>query len=136
MSKPRRPTGDADFDALLRRRAKRSRAKAKKRRRLNGMLGLAIAVGVLTLVALSFGGAYAFSSSCSLASLTPVGIGQNSFVYAADNSLLGAIPAEKNRQPVADAQISPWVPRATVAIEDRRFWHHGGIDPKGIVRAL
>jgi penicillin-binding protein 1A len=136
MSKSRRPTGDPDFDALLRRRAKRSREKAKKRRRLNGLLGLGIAAGVLTLVALSFGGAYAFSSSCSLASLTPVGIGQNSFVYAADNSLLGSIPAEKNRQPVSDAQISRWVPGATVAIEDRRFYSHGGIDPKGIVRAL
>jgi penicillin-binding protein 1A len=136
MSRSRRPTGDADFDALLRRRAKRSRDKAKKRRRLNGLLGLGIAVGVLALVALSFGGAYAFSSSCSLSSLTPVGIGQNSFVYAADNSLLGSIPAEKNRQPVTDAQISRWVPKATVAIEDRRFYSHGGIDPKGIVRAL
>jgi penicillin-binding protein 1A len=136
MTRSRRPTGDPDFDALLRRRAKRSRAKAKKRRRLNGLLGLGIAAGILTLVALSFGGAYAFSSSCSLSSLTPVGIGQNSFVYAADNSLLGAIPAEKNRQPVADSQISAWVPKATVAIEDRRFYSHGGIDPKGIVRAL
>jgi penicillin-binding protein 1A len=135
MSKGRRPS-DPDFDALLRRRAKRSREKAKKRRRTNGLLGLGIGAGVLTLVALSFGGAYAFSSSCSLASLTPVGIGQNSFVYAADNSLLGAIPAERNRQPVTDAQISPWVPKATVAIEDRRFYRHGGVDPKGIARAL
>jgi penicillin-binding protein 1A len=134
-SSPKRPS-DPDFDALLRRRAKRSREKAKKRRRLNGLLGLGIAVGVLTLVALSFGGAYAFSSSCSLAALKPVGSDQNSFVFAADNSLLGAIPAEKNRQPVTDARISPWVPKATVAIEDRRFYTHGGIDPKGIVRAL
>jgi penicillin-binding protein 1A len=120
----------------MRRRSKRSREKAKKRRKLKGVLGLGIAAGVLALVGLSFGGAYAFSSSCSLSSLTPVGIGQNSFVYAADNSLLGAIPAEKNRQPVADTRISPWVPRATVAIEDRRFYSHGGIDPQGIIRAL
>jgi penicillin-binding protein 1A len=136
MSRPRRPSPDPDFDALMRRRSKRSREKAKKRRRLKGVLGLGIAAGVLALVGLAFGGAYAFSSSCSLSSLTPVGIGQNSFVYAADNSLLDAIPAEKNRQPVADARISPWVPRATVAIEDRRFYSHGGIDPQGIIRAL
>jgi penicillin-binding protein 1A len=129
-------TGDADLDALLRRRARRKRERARRKRRFGGLVGLGIAVGVLVLVALSFGGAYAFSASCSLSSLTPVGIGQNSFVYAADNSLLGAIPAEKNRQPVAEREISPWVPRATVAIEDRRFYHHGGVDPKGIVRAL
>ena len=38
---------------------------------------------------------------CDLDKLRPVAIGQNSFVYAADGSLLGTIPAEQNRQPVA-----------------------------------
>src|SRR2546425_1062475 len=28
------------------------------------------------------------------------------------------------------------MPKATVAIEDRRFYEHGGIDPVGILRAL
>jgi penicillin-binding protein 1A len=32
--------------------------------------------------------------------------------------------------------MSKWVPRATVAIEDRRFWSHGALDYAGIVRAL
>ena len=72
---------------------------------------------------------------CSLDSLRPVEIGQNSFIYAADSSLLGAIPAERNRQPVPLSQISPWMPKATVAIEDRRFYQHGGIDFEGIARA-
>ena len=29
--------------------------------------------------------------------------------------------------------MSPWVPKATVAIEDRRFWTHGALDWPGIV---
>ena len=33
-------------------------------------------------------------------------------------------------------QMSPWLPKAVIAIEDRRFWHHPGIDPIGIFRAL
>ena len=77
-----------------------------------------------------------FGSSCDLDSLRPIEIGQNSFIYAADNSRLGVIPAEKNRQPVALKRISPWMPKATVAIEDRRFYTHGGIDVEGIARAL
>ena len=31
--------------------------------------------------------------------------------------------------------MSPWLPKATVAIEDRRFWQHGGVDYVGIARA-
>jgi penicillin-binding protein 1A len=33
-------------------------------------------------------------------------------------------------------QMSPWLPKAVVAIEDRRFYEHPGIDPIGIARAL
>ena len=67
--------------------------------------------------------------------LRPATIGSNSFIYAADGSLLGSIPAEKNRQPVSLSEMSPWMGKATVAIEDRRFYQHGGIDFQGIARA-
>ena len=33
-------------------------------------------------------------------------------------------------------RVSPWIPKATVAIEDRRFYSHGGVDPQGIARAV
>lgn len=33
-------------------------------------------------------------------------------------------------------EISPYVPEAVVAIEDRRFYDHWGVDPIGIVRAF
>jgi penicillin-binding protein 1A len=64
-----------------------------------------------------------------------VSIGRNTFVYAADGSLLGSIPAERNRQPVSAADMSPWVRKATIAVEDRRFFEHGGVDVEGIARA-
>ena len=80
-------------------------------------------------------GVLAYGSSCDLSSLQPTRIGQNSFVYAADGSLLGSIPAEKNRQPVAARDMSGWVRQATVAIEDRRFYEHSGVDFEGIARA-
>jgi len=78
----------------------------------------------------------ALGPRCDLDALHPVSIGQNTFVYAADGSLLGVIPAERNRQIVPLRDISPWLTRATVAIEDRRFYQHGGVDAEGIVRAL
>jgi penicillin-binding protein 1A len=95
-----------------------------------------VAVGVVAAILGGFGAAKAFQSSCSLSSLQPVSSEQTSFVYAADGSLLGAIPAERNRQPVALRDVSRWMRRATVAIEDRRFYTHGGVDYEGIARAL
>jgi penicillin-binding protein 1A len=91
----------------------------------------ALAAGALT-------GAAAFGSSCDLRSLKPiVSLGQNSFVYAADGTLLGSIPAEgQNRQPVPLKTMSPWVRKATIAIEDRRYYEHRGLDVEGIARAL
>ena len=99
---------------------------------------------MLAVLAVVFAGAgiatgaavLALGPRCDLDALHPVTIGQNTFVYAADGSLLGVIPAERNRQVVPLRQMSPWLTKATVAIEDRRFYQHGGVDAEGIMRAL
>jgi penicillin-binding protein 1A len=122
-------------------RARRLRAQRRKRvsrrRRVGifaGICGLLIAASLLTV---GFGGAIAYQRGCTLSSLEPFSIGQNTFIYAADGSRLGAIPSEgRNRQKVPWRKISPWMKKATVAIEDRRYWQHGGIDPIGITRAF
>jgi membrane peptidoglycan carboxypeptidase len=88
------------------------------------------------LAATTAGGAVYFGSSCDLGALRPVRQADNSLVYGANGSLIGVLPAVENRTAVARGAISPWMPKATVAIEDRRFYQHGGIDPVGILRAL
>ena len=118
-------------------RRRRSRLRGRRHGRRNTVAVVLVVLfgipGVLVLTGL--GATAAFKSSCSLSSLQPVTIGQNSFVYAADGTLLGSIPAERNRQPVPLAQISPWMSKATIAVEDRRFYQHGGVDYEGIIRA-
>jgi penicillin-binding protein 1A len=127
----------AAFYANHRRRDRnRRRRERANRRRIFALSTLLIVVGLLAaLAAAAFTGATAFRNSCDLDSLRPVTIGENSFVYAADGSLLGAIPAEKNRQPLTFDEMSPYALKATVAIEDHRFWEHGGLDYEGIIRA-
>ena len=132
MSPPRRGRPDDDLDLLLRLRRQRLR----RRKRPVGVLVAGVAVLVCAVVAGSAAAVFAFGNACDLADLKPVSIGQNTFVYAADGSLLGAIPAERNRQPVSLDRMSRWLPQATVAIEDRRFYEHGGLDPTGIARAV
>ena len=77
----------------------------------------------------------AYGSSCDLDSLRSVDIGANTFVYAADGSLLGSIPAERNREPVTAKDMALWIRKATIAIEDRRFLKHDGVDIEGTARA-
>ena len=118
-----------------RRRNRRQRDKVQSRRFVIVTIIALLLTTAGVLAAAAFTGAQAFLNSCSLASLKPVSIGENSFVYAADGSLLGSIPAEQNRQPVALDQMSPLLAQATVAIEDRRFYSHDGVDYEGIIRA-
>jgi penicillin-binding protein 1A len=121
---------------LLHARNRRLRAARRKRRRRGVAVGLLI-LATLGVAASIGGGAavFAYGSSCDLDSLRSIRIGQNSFLYAADGSLLGSIPAERNRQPVTAEEMSPWIRRATIAVEDRRFFEHDGIDIEGIARA-
>jgi penicillin-binding protein 1A len=76
-----------------------------------------------------------YNSAPSIASLRPITNGTVSKVYAADGSLLGVIHSDKIRQPIGSGQVPQDLKDATVAIEDRRFYSHGGIDPSAIVRA-
>jgi penicillin-binding protein 1A len=74
--------------------------------------------------------------SCNLDSLRPIPLGQNSFLYTSNGSLLGVVPSTTNRQPVPLAHMSPWLAKATVAVEDRRFWvRNSALDAEAIVRA-
>jgi penicillin-binding protein 1A len=134
---PRGRSRGREPDQLLAhiRRKRRERVRKHRRRVAHFVAGTALAI-LLILVVSGFTGAAVWMSSCDLNSLRPVDVGQNSFVYAADGSLLGSIPAEKNRQPIDLSDTSKWVARATVAIEDRRFWQHGALDYPGIARAL
>ena len=105
-----------------------------RRRRLLVVLAIATPLALLALTAA--GGAVYFGSSCDLNALHPVRQADSSLVYGANGALIGVLPAVENRTAVTRAEISPWMPKATVAIEDRRFYQHGGIDPVGIVRAF
>jgi penicillin-binding protein 1A len=67
--------------------------------------------------------------------LKPVDKGAVSQVYAADGRRLGFIESTDLRTPIPDRMIPGVAKRATVAIEDQRFYQHGGVDPEGIIRA-
>jgi penicillin-binding protein 1A len=76
------------------------------------------------------------NSAPSLDTRKPIELGATSRIYAADGKTrLGFINANVLRTPVHSAEIPDIVREATVAIEDRRFYEHKGVDFEGIVRA-
>ena len=60
---------------------------------------------------------------------------QNTTILAKDGSPIASIYAE-NRTKVPLDSMSPFIKDAVIAIEDSRFYEHGGIDTTGIMRAL
>ncbi|MGZ4150560.1 MAG: penicillin-binding protein [Actinomycetota bacterium] len=78
------------------------------------------------------------ASACALPQLdqyTPRPLAQTSFLYAADGSLITTLHAAENRVVLTSAEIPASLRNAAVAIEDRRFYAHHGVDPQAIVRA-
>jgi membrane peptidoglycan carboxypeptidase len=61
-------------------------------------------------------------------------LAQQSRILAADGSVIATFYSE-NRIVVPLSKIAPIMQKAQVAIEDYRFYEHGGVDIKGIVRA-
>ncbi|WP_160665540.1 transglycosylase domain-containing protein [Pseudarthrobacter sp. ATCC 49987] len=69
------------------------------------------------------------------AELTVDAPSQSTTVLTADGKTIATFYAE-NRVKVGLDQMSPYIKDAIVAIEDRRFYEHGGVDGQGILRAL
>jgi penicillin-binding protein 1A len=101
------------------------------------LLGLAVLATVAVIAVLSAVG-YVLAIAASapdLSELKPADKGQLSVVYAADGSRLGFIQSDVLRRVVPWRDIPANLRRATVAIEDERFYEHGGVDLNAIVRA-
>ena len=53
---------------------------------------------------------------------------ENSTVYDADGNLIATLAGDAKRKSITLAEMSEYLPKAYVAIEDERFYEHGGID--------
>src|SRR3954469_22523437 len=97
-----------------------------------GVVAATAAIGALAVVGWIVG---LMASAPSLDSIQPVRQGATSVVFAANGQRLGFIQADTLRTPVGRNDIPVAVRNATVAIEDRRFYSHKGVDVEGVLRA-
>lgn len=71
-----------------------------------------------------------------LEDLTPSEIAETSKVYALDGTLLTEFHAAENREIIPFDKMSDNIKNAVVAVEDKRFYEHTGVDYKRIIGAL
>jgi penicillin-binding protein 1A len=99
---------------------------------VGGTLLVVLALGVIAITSWVFGIA---AKAPSLAACKMPDRRGNTVLFAADGSKLGLVASDEAHVPVPIARIPKMLQRATVAIEDRRFYEHGGLDYEGIARA-
>jgi penicillin-binding protein 1A len=101
------------------------------------LLGFGVLATVAVIAALSAVG-YVLAIAATAPDLSELKAddkGELSVVYAADGSRLGFIQSDTLRRVIPWRRIPVDLRRATVAIEDERFYKHDGVDLNAIVRA-
>jgi len=110
---------------------------------LGAFVGAAVVMGLLGagLVMPSIGAAGAVTRTgvdmfdALPSEFTAATLSQQSKIVDAKGNVI-ATPHDENRIIVPLAQVAPVMQKAQVAIEDSRFYDHGGVDVRGVVRAL
>jgi penicillin-binding protein 1A len=135
-----KPMAADDFDdERPRRRAKNSgkrKRRVKKRRSFFGRLFYwTFVLGVWCLVIV--GGVVAYYGT-QLPPIDQLSVPKRppNIAIMAENGTLLANRGDTGGAAVSLKELPPYLPQAFVAIEDRRFYSHIGIDPLGIVRAV
>jgi len=111
----------------------------RRRVRKLRLLGLLSVLFVVALVSFTFGLVRAIASD--IPALEPGSpderAPQNGYIYASDGkTILAVLRGPESRVIVESDQIAPVMKQAIVAVEDRRFWEHRGVDIRGIARAV
>ena len=118
----------------------RRSSRPPKRRRIRKLRFLALLSVLLFVSVVSFAYGLVSAIASDVAALEPSTSKrpeQLGYIYASDGkTVLATLRGDESRIVVASEDISPIMKQAIVAVEDRRFWEHQGVDYRGILRAV
>ncbi len=100
-----------------------------------GVVALLVACGVAAAGVFALWVVHTANSAPNLNALQSRAPGQTSEVFASNHQPLGYMASDVLRTAVSQQQQPTKLREATVAIEDRRFYQHGGVDYEGLMRA-
>jgi 1A family penicillin-binding protein len=108
---------------------------AKQKKRLKLLFGLSWKM--LIVIAIIIGGLYWFfiKDLPSPTGLSSSSLPKSTHIYDRNGKLLYTIYSNKNQSFTPISKIPKDIQHATIAIEDKDFYHHGAVDLRGIVRA-
>src|SRR5690606_35746667 len=111
----------------------------KKSRPLLRILRWALLACIVLAVAAAAAGAFVYYTVSSklpeVQSLRDIEMQEPMYVYAGDGKLM-ALLGEMRRYPIKIEDVPERLKQAFLATEDARFYEHGGIDYKGVARAV
>ena len=138
MGRSRRASWQEGAEGPARSRGRGRKPPKPKRRRgtsiLRKLVYLSVVLGLWGFIAIAGVVAYYASQLPPIDQLAVPKRPPNIAILASDGSLL-ANRGETGGRTVSIKELPPYVPKAFVAIEDRRFYDHFGIDPMVIARA-
>ncbi|MBV9633632.1 MAG: penicillin-binding protein [Methylobacteriaceae bacterium] len=132
------PVRHSEEDDTPQRRSKRGKgARDAKRRRsfLGRLFYWGFVLGVWAFIAVAGIVAYYATQLPPIDQLAVPKRPPNIAILAEDGTLL-ANRGDTGGPAISLKELPPYLPKAFIAIEDRRFYSHWGIDPFGIMRAL
>ncbi|MCG7392887.1 PBP1A family penicillin-binding protein [Microvirga sp. ACRRW] len=131
----RRASRQDDEDRRPRRGSRPKKAKRKGRSLLGKLIYAGVVLGLWGIIAVGGIVAYYASQLPPIDQLSVPKRPPNIAIMANDGSLI-TNRGETGGRTVTLKELPPYLPKAFVAIEDRRFYSHFGIDPQGIARAV
>ena len=124
------------FVALRKRRPSAPSPRGRRIRKLR-LFAVALVLTALATASFTFGLVWAIASELPSLDPTRQRDDVNGYIYAADGErVLAVLRGSESRVLVKGSEIAGVMKLAIVAIEDRRFFEHRGVDVRGIARAL
>jgi len=110
-----------------------------RRRRIRKLRLLALLLILVLLGTASFAYGLVTAVASEIPQLDPARYHRevNGYIYAGDgHTVLAVLRGSENRRVVSSDDIADVMKQAIVAVEDRRFFEHRGVDLRGILRAV
>jgi penicillin-binding protein 1A len=121
-------------------RRRRTRERQGDHRTIAVVAMLAVVVAIVGAAGVAVGGALSAVArdlpKLDIAAHQP--LTENTYIYdgSPQPKILAVLRGDQSRVVVGSSRIAPVLKRAVVAVEDRRFYQHKGVDYEGIARAL